>query len=138
MSGIIPHLNLFQIIFIPLCAGLAIRSLLRMAKGRVPLRIGLLSVLIWSFAAMAIEHPPLTTYFANRLGIHRGTDLVLYFSILAGLGVSFYFYQRSRDLEIMVTEIIRRDALAHGVYGERKQDLGVTISEPGSLLNPKS
>jgi hypothetical protein len=109
--------NLFQAIFIPLCLVMAARAFLRIGRGRVPVRVGLLSAFIWIVAAITICFPGATTYFAKRLGIRRGTDLVLYFAILAGLGISFYFYQRCRDLEILVTEVIRREALSRAKTG---------------------
>ncbi len=74
--------NAFQAIFVPLCALLALRALLRTWGGRVPRLSGVLGILIWSSAAIAIALPDLTSLVAKAVGINRGADLVLYLAIL--------------------------------------------------------
>ena len=111
------EVNAFQTIFVPLCALLAVRTLVRTWAGRVPRRTGLLSFLIWSAAAIVIAAPGSTIPVANKLGITRGADLVIYVAILGGISLSFYFYNRFRRLENLITELVRREAVAHGVKG---------------------
>ena len=119
MIGDLPQFNVttFQAIVVPLCALLALRALLRTWTGRSPRRTGLLSFLIWSTAATVISVPSVTIPIANRLGINRGTDLVTYVSILCGISISFYFYHRFRNVETLVTDLVRREAVAHAVRG---------------------
>ncbi len=109
--------NYFQEIFVPLCLLMALRALLRTSTGRIPRRAGLLNLLIWSVAAILITAPGMTIPIANRLGINRGADLIIYVAILGGIAVSFYFYQRFRRMENLITELVRRDAVARGVKG---------------------
>jgi hypothetical protein len=121
MNWNIPHtgVNAFQAIFVPLCALLALRAVFRTWSGRIPRLSGVLGISIWSSATVAIALPDLTSLVANALGINRGADLVLYLAILGGVSVSFHFYQRNRQLENLITEIIRREAVGDAQFGSR-------------------
>ena len=109
--------NVFQVIFVPACALLALRALLRTWSGRTPRLPGVLGTLVWSAAAVAIALPRLTVRVAMLLGIGRGADLVFYLAILGGISVCFYFYQRNRQLENLITELMRREAVRNAVLG---------------------
>jgi hypothetical protein len=63
-------------------------------------------------AAVLISYPTFTTTVASWFGVGRGADLVLYVSVLAGLGLALYFYSQQRRLEGLVTTLIRREALS--------------------------
>ena len=118
-------MTLFQAIFAPLCACAAAAMLWRTARGRSPRRNGLFWTAVWLTAGLLILFPLVTTRIAGWLGIGRGADLLLYIAILAGLASSFFFYVKHRRLEVMVTEIIRREALNSAVQGTRsKQNAG--------------
>jgi hypothetical protein len=96
-----------------------LRAILRTWGGHIPRLSGIVGILVWSAAAIAIALPDLTSLVANAVGIHRGADLVFYLAILGGVGVCFYFYQRSRQLEIMVTELVRREAVRNAQFGSQ-------------------
>ncbi len=121
-------MNVFQEIFVPLCALFGLRALLRTWKGCVPKVPGALGVLIWWAAASAIALPDLTVRVAAAVGIGRGADLVFYLAILAGVSVCFYFYQRNRQLENLITELIRREAVSDAQFGSQQA--------AGELQNP--
>jgi hypothetical protein len=113
MNGV----NAFQAIFVPLCGLLALRALLRTWSGRAPRLSGMLGVLVWSAATIAIALPAITIRVAAMLGIGRGADLVFYLAILGGVSVCFCFYQRSRQLENLITELVRREAVRNAEFG---------------------
>lgn len=119
MNWDIPHtgVNAFQAFFVPFCALLALRAILRIWSGHVPKVSGVLEVIIWSSAAMAIALPDLTSVIAKSVGIHRGADLVFYLAILGGVSACSYFYQRNRQLENVITELVRRDAVRNARFG---------------------
>ena len=119
MNPGLPHtgVNAFQIIFVPLCTLLAFRALFRAWGGRVPRLSGVLAIAVWTAAAIAIALPELTIRVATALGIGRGADLVFYVAILGGVSVCFYFYQRSRQLENLITELIRRESIRNARFG---------------------
>ena len=124
MNGNLLHVgvNAFQIFFVPLCALLALRALLRTWRGRLPKLSGLLGISIWSAAAIAIALPDLTSLVAKTVGINRGADLVFYLAILGGVSVCFYFYQRSRQLENLITALVRREAVRDAEFGSAPTD----------------
>lgn len=62
-------------------------------------------------AVVFILWPDLTTVIAKKLNVGRGTDLVLYLSILIFWFVILKLYTRIRKLEQLFTRIIRDDAI---------------------------
>jgi small membrane protein len=112
-------LNPFQVVVAPLCALLALRALVRTWRKRIPRRIGIVAFAIWSAASVSVAFPRIAMDSAQFVGISRGADLVMQLAILAGVGVCFYFYQRSRQLENLVTELIRREAIRDARFGSR-------------------
>jgi hypothetical protein len=134
-------MTIFQIIFAPLCACASIWVLLRSWQGRGLRRNGVFWGLVWLVAGFLILFPSVTTRLAGWFGIGRGADLILYLAILAGLTSSLYFYARYRQLEIMVTEIIRREALSAPVHGTPSAPANIAQpphSEPRHMLDPNS
>lgn len=110
-------LNPFQLVFAPLCALLAVRAFVRIMRQQVPRRIGFVAFLIWTAAAVCLAYPRIAMDAAHLVGIDRGADLVMQLAILVGVGISFYFYQRSRHLENLITEVIRREAVRSAQFG---------------------
>ena len=64
-----------------------------------------------AISAIFILWPDFTTRIARLLGVGRGTDFVLYISIMVFSYVIIYLFARIRKLEQMMTELIRRDAI---------------------------
>jgi hypothetical protein len=114
--------TIFQEIFVPLCAAVALLVFVRTLRGAGNRRNGLLWGLMWLGAAAFIAVPKSTTTLAGWLGIGRGADLILYVATLCGLGASLYFYSRFRKLEVLVTGLIRREALNSPRQGVKAAD----------------
>ena len=110
-------MSLFQTIFVPACTIIALAVLIRTARGHVVRRNGAFWALVWLSAAGLIAFPSTTQTVAGWLGIGRGTDLVLYLAILAGLASSLYFYVRFRRVEALLTGVLRREALGSSQKG---------------------
>ncbi len=68
-----------------------------------------------------VIHPDLSTQVANRIGIGRGTDLLLYvfilFSLFNFVGVS----SALKKIERQLTELVRSQALQNPQYGNDSQ-----------------
>ena len=111
-------MTLFQTVFVPFCTLLALVVLLRALRSAGSRRSGLFWTLVWLAAAGLIADPSATTTLASWVGIGRGADLVLYVSTLAGLSAALFFYVRFRRLEVVITGIIRREALHAPRRGE--------------------
>jgi len=106
-------MNVFQLIFAPLCALLAAWNALRGWRRMTSRRAALFWTILWAGAALAIAVPDLAGLAARTLGIGRGADLVFYLAILAGLAACRYFYNRYRRLENVVTVLVREHAIAN-------------------------
>ncbi|MBC7353426.1 MAG: DUF2304 domain-containing protein [Thermogutta sp.] len=112
-------MNLFQIVFVPLCTIAALNNLWRLRRGQTSWLAGLFWFVVWTAGAVAIAYPPITSLAARTFGITRGSDFVLY---LVTLGLLFFlrvFYNRYRRLENMVTQLAREIAISEAVEGPR-------------------
>jgi hypothetical protein len=108
-------MTLFQWIFGTLCALVALRHLVRLARGNGSRLAGMFWGLLWAGAAVTIFRPGVTGELAALFGIGRGADLVMYLAVLAGIVVTRYFYSRTRRLENLVTQLIREEAIENAV-----------------------
>jgi hypothetical protein len=80
-----------------------------LANQSATLRIlGSLVVLAGIFAVL---FPLTVTDVANAVGVGRGTDLVLYVSVMVFLFVAVSLFQRVHDLDVQITELTRQLAL---------------------------
>jgi hypothetical protein len=104
-------MNLFQILALPFCLLLAFRVAVRTLQRRISRRQGVVWTLLWLCGAALIAEPGISVALAASLGIGRGSDFVFYVAVLAGMAVALYFYNRYRTMEILITELIRRDAM---------------------------
>ncbi|MGA7622135.1 MAG: DUF2304 domain-containing protein [Candidatus Acidiferrales bacterium] len=104
------HLNVFQLIVLPLVALLFVRSIVLLGRANRRRAAAIWSI-IWVAAGITILRPGTTIWVAQRLGIGRGTDLVLYIFVIAFLIVGFYFFNRLLKLESALTEIVRQLAI---------------------------
>ena len=65
-----------------------------------------------------IVSPSVASAAAQRLGVGRGTDLLLYFSLIGGLFISANLYFRSKQQEVQIVAITRALALANAKLEE--------------------
>jgi hypothetical protein len=78
-----------------------------------------------------VIQPDFSTWIANRVGIGRGTDLILYVFILFSL---FYFVGISSDLkkiERQLTEVVRAQALQNPQFGNDSSGSASGLTSPG-------
>jgi hypothetical protein len=101
----------FQLITVPLCIIFGIYAMIR-RKNVLSRRQSVFWVFLWLTAALAIALPNIASALANLVGIGRGADLVLYVMTFACFLLVRYFYLRQRRLEILITELVRREALS--------------------------
>lgn len=112
----------FQLIVVPLLLALAGRSVYRAWKPGARRRTALLSCVVWIVAAACVMRPETMTQVATRLGIGRGTDLVLYLFCLAFLILAFYGYNRLERITSDITQLVRHLALRNPVSGPKEAD----------------
>ena len=104
-------MNGFQILAFLFLGTIFLRELARIAGGHSRATGGALRLAITVIAIVCIAQPNLTTAMARRLGIERGTDLVLYVFCLAFMATSLYFYARQAHLQSQLVEIVRHLAI---------------------------
>jgi len=104
-------MNIFQLLFVPLCAIGALWSVLAWRRGRTNALGGLFWASVWTAGALVIAVPDITSPLAHLFGITRGSDVIIYLAILAGLAACRYFYNRYRRLENVITDLVRAEAL---------------------------
>jgi len=63
------------------------------------------------FAIVAIAFPSVMTAIAHRLGVGRGTDLLLYAMVVAFLAQILSSFRRNGARERQITQLARRIAL---------------------------
>lgn len=72
---------------------------------------GLLWMVLWISAAVAIARPETTSYVARVFGVGRGVDFVLYASVISLFFLVFRLYVALDRFERRITELVRREAL---------------------------
>lgn len=105
-------MNVFQIIFVPVCAAAALVALYRARQGRSGWLAGLFWAGVWTASGLAIAAPDIPSALARLLGIGRGADLVAYMTVLALLLITRFFYSRHRQTQNMLTTLAREVAIA--------------------------
>lgn len=102
---------LFQLLF-TVFALLAIASVVKKKKdGRFGAKSMIFLVLFWVLAIVAVLWPDSTTILANRFGIGRGTDFVLYISVAVIFYLIFKLHIKIESLNRDVTKIVRKESL---------------------------
>ncbi len=71
----------------------------------------LLLFILVGVAVLFILFPEWTNVLAKKLGVGRGTDLVLYLCIVLFYFVILKLYARMRKLEQQITDLIRKQAI---------------------------
>jgi small membrane protein len=113
-------MNFFQPLMLPVLAAALGVELVGLVRKPAVRRLRLLRAAVWAVAAVAIANPEVPQAVANRIGIGRGADLVLYLFVLAFLGVSFYFYSGYIRLQGQLTEVVRHLAIQDARRGRRE------------------
>lgn len=87
-------------------------ALMRGGSNARHLAIRRIMLLVFAFAAiLSIFFPELLSRLANALGVGRGTDLVLYATIVSFFVFMATTYQRFRHAETSLTKLSRRIAI---------------------------
>lgn len=115
-------MNAFQYVVITLLGLLAVVTVRSAIAGRARKRVTLLWMLIWITGAGATIWPSATRDVARALGIGRGTDLVMYCSVLLLMTGLFYIYTRLRSMDRTMTLLVRELAIERARSPEPKQE----------------
>ncbi len=101
----------FQIIFVAFSL-LAIANVWKRKKdAELGLKGAWFWILFWLLADMAVLWPESTTLIANRFGIGRGSDFILYIAIALIFFILFRLHVKIERMNRDITKVVRRDAL---------------------------
>ena len=75
----------------------------------------LLALLLFAVATGFVLFPEVTSDIAQLIGVGRGTDLIFYLVVFAGVHSCLLLYMRSRRMERKVTELVRALAVETAV-----------------------
>jgi hypothetical protein len=110
-------MNTIQIVLTVLFGGLILRVLLLTRWRALGWRRSLFWVLLWAAGLLAVWFPQATTRVANTIGVGRGADAILYFSVALLSYLVFRLYvaldRQEQTLTRLVSELALRDADAN-------------------------
>jgi hypothetical protein len=135
-------MNVFQYCAVLGLTAALIWEVVRALRRQTRFGMWLVRILTYAAAAMMIAFPDLVQQLATVIGIHRGSDLVMYTFVLLFVFLAFVFYGRLRQLELHITRLIRRDAIEHAKRGHWRLPAEETVSariirseEPDAIVN---
>ena len=80
-------------------------------QGMLTMHSALFWILFWIAAVVAIAFPDSTTEIANAVGIGRGTDLVLYISLIVIFYLLFRLQIKLEKINRDITTVVRNNAV---------------------------
>ncbi|MDD5145559.1 MAG: DUF2304 family protein [Candidatus Pacebacteria bacterium] len=96
-------------------AGFVILIIIKTASDFKKKKLNLPAFLFWTFIWTVILVvaflPQVTNFFANLLGVGRGIDVAIYFSILIIFFILFQIISRLETMKREITEIVRHISL---------------------------
>jgi len=116
-------MSVFQTVLLLIVGCVLAGSLVAMLKGWATRREGVVMSLIATIATVAVIWPAVTTKLARTMGIGRGTDLVLYCSVVVMIVGFVMTYARIRHLRRQITLLVRAIALRDAAGGKATEEL---------------
>ena len=111
-------------VLLVLAAGaLAVLILRGRARATHQALLRLAGLALVALAVVAVIYPDITVWAAHLVGVRRGTDLVLYVTVMAFLFVSVSFVQRLSVMQRHIVELTRELAL---LRAERERSASLT------------
>ena len=83
----------------------------RFRRGDMRLKHLVLWTLLWAAVVAVVLRPETASEVADRLGVGRGADVVVYLSIVALFYLQFRLFARVEDQERQITRLARELAL---------------------------
>jgi hypothetical protein len=97
------------------------RAYLRYRDGSISSREFIFWVAVWVAAAFVIFYPKNTDQIADRLGVSRGADIVVYSAIIVLFYLAFRIYAALNALHHDITRLVRALAIERAERTEGEQ-----------------
>jgi len=98
---------LIQFLIIAFSLFVVINIILSYKRKNISLKGLLLWLILWVAISVIVLLPKTTTFFAQILGVGRGTDVIVYFSIVLLFYSVFRLFLKLEKIESEITKIIR-------------------------------
>jgi len=117
MSFLLP----IQLIFLTFLLFAGSRAFLRLKEGNITLGAFLFWVGLWILATFSVLDPEFTSFMAKKIGIGRGTDVVIYISIALLFYLIFRTNVMMENLKHEITKLTTEIALLKNLKGKKKK-----------------
>lgn len=117
MSPILP-IQIFFLIFLFFAAS---RAFLRVKEGNISFGSFLFWFSLWILATFSVLKPEFTTYLAKLIGIGRGTDAVIYGSIVLLFYLIFRTNVMIENLRQEISRLITEISLQENKKGKKER-----------------
>ena len=97
------------------------RVIFRYREGSIPFGMFLFWTGIWALASVGIIVPDFTTFVAQKIGIGRGSDAVIYASLIVIFYLLFRLMVAIESLRHQITKVIREIALQENSSTKKKK-----------------
>ena len=108
-------MTLIQVLLLLVIIAFCTATMAAMRKGWATPREGLFLAIVWLVAALAVVWPDETTRIAKVLGVGKGTNLLLYCTVVAMVIGFLMIYARLRALRREMTLLVRQLAIRDAV-----------------------
>lgn len=104
-------MSVIQIVLVAFAVFALSRVVLRFRKGGLPVIHLVTWFLFWAAVIVAVLWPTTTSAVAAWVRVGRGTDLVMYLSVMAIFYLVFRMFGKIEELERQITRVVRAAAL---------------------------
>jgi protein-S-isoprenylcysteine O-methyltransferase Ste14 len=80
----------------------------------------MVAILLALLGVLAVLMPDAVTWLANRVGVSRGTDLILYLLVVAFLWATVALHRRIEDLERRYIDLVRLSAIVEAMEANKQ------------------
>lgn len=101
---------LVQFLIIALAIFALLRNAVSFKENKISFKIFLFWLILWSALIILAFLPDITVIFSKALGVGRGTDVAVYFSIILIFFLLYRTIIRLEKIEYEITQIVRENA----------------------------
>lgn len=113
-------MSLIQFILLVIIAAAAFGAIRQFRQGGLSVRRLIVWITLWIAAAMIVILPQTATLIANIVGVGRGSDFIIYLSIVGLAYLVFRLFVKIEDMEREITRLVRELALEKTFKEEKR------------------
>jgi hypothetical protein len=111
---------IIQIILIAFALFALFRVIVQFRQGKLPIAWLLFWVVFWAFVVTVTVLPKTTERLAGLVGVGRGADAVIYFSLAFLFYLIFRLFVKIEETERQITKLVRKLALKDFAEPDKK------------------